>query len=251
MAHENGVSIEKVVKSGNSLSLSLFWIDLTNCIPPHQFHFSTMGDIHVLLWSCRSRSGIHCLPRGSGQTAPPQPVGRGLLHNASDCGSGQYGLWIFNLIGYHILYLSFSFDRVVMYNACNQHSQIKKQKTTKTGRQMHVHAYISFIFKKFLLCMNLMILNRIIIWRLNLFLLQFGTIEPVFTALSDSFRIWRKRRALLTALFSTVCFLVGLIMCTEVSIFFRPPPPSFFFFLSLMMSSINTYIYMYSLPFPI
>lgn len=43
----------------------------------------------------------------------------------------------------------------------------------------------------------------------------FGTIEPVFTALSDSFRIWRKRRALLTALFSTVCFLVGLIMCTE------------------------------------
>nr|XP_011443803.2 sodium- and chloride-dependent glycine transporter 2 [Crassostrea gigas]XP_019927579.2 sodium- and chloride-dependent glycine transporter 2 [Crassostrea gigas]XP_034320566.1 sodium- and chloride-dependent glycine transporter 2 [Crassostrea gigas]XP_034320572.1 sodium- and chloride-dependent glycine transporter 2 [Crassostrea gigas] len=43
----------------------------------------------------------------------------------------------------------------------------------------------------------------------------FGTIEPVFTALSDSFRMWRKRRALLTALFSAVCFLVGLIMCTE------------------------------------
>ncbi|XP_062576126.1 sodium- and chloride-dependent betaine transporter-like [Saccostrea cucullata] len=43
----------------------------------------------------------------------------------------------------------------------------------------------------------------------------FGTIEPVYTALCDSFRIWRKRRALLTAIFSGVCFLVGLIMCTE------------------------------------
>ncbi|XP_048764706.2 sodium- and chloride-dependent betaine transporter-like [Ostrea edulis] len=43
----------------------------------------------------------------------------------------------------------------------------------------------------------------------------FGTLEPVYTALSDSFRIWRKRRTLMTAVFSTVCFLIGLIMCTE------------------------------------
>lgn len=82
-----------------------------------------------------------------------------------------------------------------------------------------------------------MILNRIIICRLNSFLSQFGTIEPVFTALSDSFRMWRKRRALLTALFSAVCFLVGLIMCTEVSkkhpLHPSPPPLS----LSLSLGS--------------
>lgn len=72
-------------------------------------------------------------------------------------------------------------------------------------------------------------------------LLQFGTIEPVFTALADSFRIWRKRRALLTALFSAVCFLVGLIMCTEVSIFLDAP--TLFLFLSLSHDVTNKHIY--------